>query len=264
MAELDGKVALITGGASGIGRASARRFARAGARVAVVDITADAVDAVCAELGPDAALGVRADVTDETAMQTAVARTVERFGRLDTGLFCAGVAAAAPVHLLPAPDFDRVLKVNVYGVFYAVKHCAARLIEQGTGGSLTAIASLNARQAAEGLTAYTTSKAAVAMLMQNTALELGRYGIRANAIGPGLVATPLSERLWQTDALREAFLAETPLGRYAEPEEVAELALFLASDAAAYLTGQTVYLDGGTSLKKYPELFRFMPPPAGG
>jgi NAD(P)-dependent dehydrogenase (short-subunit alcohol dehydrogenase family) len=97
------------------------------------------------------------------------------------------------------------------------------------------------------------------MLMQNAALELGRHGIRANAIGPGLVETPLSAPLWQNDDIRDAFIAETPTGRYARPDEIADLALYLASDASSFLTGQTIYIDGGQCLKKYPETFRFMP-----
>ena len=145
-------------------------------------------------------------------------------------------------------------------MIHALKHTARQMIERGRGGSLIAIASLNARQAAEGFTAYTTSKAAVAMMMQNAALELGRYQIRANAIGPGLVETPLSAPLWQNDAIRDAFVAETPLGRHAKPEEIAALAVYLASDASAFLTGQTIYIDGGQSLKKYPEMFSFLRP----
>jgi NAD(P)-dependent dehydrogenase (short-subunit alcohol dehydrogenase family) len=97
------------------------------------------------------------------------------------------------------------------------------------------------------------------MLMQNAALELGRHGIRANAIGPGLVETPLSAPLWQTEAIRDAFIAETPMGRYAKPDEIAELALYLAGDGSGFVTGQTIFIDGGQSLKKYPEMFRFRP-----
>ncbi|HLZ68980.1 MAG TPA: SDR family oxidoreductase [Dehalococcoidia bacterium] len=227
---LDGKVALITGGASGIGRAGALRFAAAGARVVIADVQDEAIAGVVEEIGTGQALGLHADVTEEAQVEAAVRHGVERFGRLDVGLFAAGTGGGGPIHLLESEVFDRVIRLNVYGVFYAVKHAANQMIAQGRGGSLIAIASLNARQVAEGFTAYCTSKAAVAMLMQNAALELGRHGIRANAIGPGLVQTPLSARLWQTPAVRDAFIAETPMGRYAQPEEVAELALYLASD----------------------------------
>jgi NAD(P)-dependent dehydrogenase (short-subunit alcohol dehydrogenase family) len=256
---LDGKVAVVTGGASGIGRACAQRFAAAGARVVLADLNEAALASVEAEIGSEHALAVRTDVTDEAQVESLVRSALERFGRVDVGLFAAGGGGGGAIHELDAAVFDHVLKLNVYGVFYAVKHMAARQIEQGQGGSLIAIASLNAHQVAEGFTAYCTSKAAVAMLMQNAALELGRYGIRANAIGPGLVATPLSAPLWQTAPIREAFIAETPLGRYAQPEEIAELALYLAGDGSAFMTGQTLYIDGGQSLKKYPEMFRFRP-----
>jgi NAD(P)-dependent dehydrogenase (short-subunit alcohol dehydrogenase family) len=257
MGMLDGKVALITGGASGIGRAAALRFAAEGARVAIGDVQ-DA--AVVEEIGADRAFALRTDVTDEAQVAALVQETVSRFGKVDIGLFCAGVGAFAPVHALESAVFERVLRLNVLGVFAALKHTAVRMIAQGTGGSLLAIASLNARQPAEGLAAYCTSKAAVAMLMANAALELGRYGIRANAIGPGLVETPLSAPLWQNAAIRDAFIAETPMGRYAQPEEIAALAAYIASDAASFISGQTIYIDGGQSLKKYPELFRALGP----
>jgi NAD(P)-dependent dehydrogenase (short-subunit alcohol dehydrogenase family) len=257
VAALDGKVALITGGASGIGRACALRFAGEGARVVLADVQEEAMATLAGEIGADRALAVRTDVTDEAQVEALVMRAVERFGGVDVGLFAAGTGGGGPVHLLDAAVFDRVIKLNVYGVFYALKHTARRMVEQGRGGSLIAIASLNAHQVAEGFTPYTTSKAAVAMMMQNAALELGRYGIRSNSIGPGLVETPLSAPLWQTAAIRDAFIAETPMGRYARPEEVADLALYLAGDASGFMTGQTLYLDGGQSLKKYPEMFRF-------
>jgi NAD(P)-dependent dehydrogenase (short-subunit alcohol dehydrogenase family) len=258
MGVLDGKVALITGGPSGIGRACALRFAAEGASVAIGDVQAERMAELAAEIGGERTLTVPTDVTDETQVAALVDQTAERFGGVDIGLFAAGTGGVGPVHLLDSAVFDRVIKLNLYGVFYALKHTARRMVEQGRGGSLIAIASLNARQAAEGFTAYSTSKAAVAMMMQNAALDLGRYKIRANAIAPGLVETPLSAGLWQTDAIREAFIAETPMGRYAQPVEVADLSLYLASDASSFMTGQTLYLDGGQSLKKYPEMFGLM------
>lgn len=257
MGSLDGKVALVSGGASGIGRACALRFASEGASVVIADVQDAAMEELVGQIGADRALGVHTDVTDEGQVEALVRRAAERFGGVDVGLFAAGTGGGGPVHLLDSAVFDRVIRLNVYGVFYTLKHVARRMVEQGRGGSLIAIASLNARQAAEGFTAYTTSKAAVAMMMQNAALELGRHGIRANSIGPGLVETPLSAPLWQNEAIRDAFIEETPMGRYARPEEVAELALYLAGDGSGFMTGQTLYLDGGQSLKKYPEMFRF-------
>jgi NAD(P)-dependent dehydrogenase (short-subunit alcohol dehydrogenase family) len=248
MAELDGKVALITGGASGIGRASALRFAAAGARVVLADLHAAAMARVVAAVGDDRALAVATDVTEEAQVEACVRRAVAHFGRLDIGLFAAGGAGTGPVHELDGDVFDRVLRLNLYGVFYALKHVARQLVAQGGGGALIAITSLNARQAGEGLAAYSASKAAVAMLLQSAALELGRFGIRANSIGPGLVETPLSAPLWQTPAIRDAFVAETPLGRHGRPEEVAALALYLASDAGSYMTGQVVSVDGGLTV----------------
>jgi NAD(P)-dependent dehydrogenase (short-subunit alcohol dehydrogenase family) len=259
MGRLEGKVAFVTGGGSGIGRACALRFAAEGARVAVVDLRPEPAAAVAGELGGDA-LALTADVTDEAAVQAAVADTVAAFGRIDTGLFAAGTGGGGPVHQLDADVFERVLRVNLHGVFLCLKHVAAALIAGGSGGSLTAIASLNARQPAEGFAAYCASKAGVAMLMQVAALELGRHGIRANAIGPGLIETPLSARLWQSETIGPAFVRETPAGRWAQPAEVAALAVYLAEDESGFMTGQTLYLDGGQSLKKYPEMFALRPP----
>jgi NAD(P)-dependent dehydrogenase (short-subunit alcohol dehydrogenase family) len=184
MGLLDGKVALITGGASGIGRACALRFAAEGASVAIGDVQVERMAELTAEIGAERALALHTDVTDEAQAAAFVDQTTERFGGVDIGLFAAGTGGGGPVHLLDAAVFDRVIKLNVYGVFYALKHTARQMVEQGRGGSLIAIASLNARQAAEGFTAYSTSKAAVSMMMQNAALDLGRFRIRANAIGP--------------------------------------------------------------------------------
>ena len=170
----------------------------------------------------------------------------------------AGIGGFSPVQDYPLEDWDRVLGITLTGTFLCMKHEAKRLIAQGEGGSIINIASLNATQATEGFAAYCAAKAGVAMLTKVGALELGRYGVRVNAIGPGLIHTPLTETMRGVPGLEEAFVREAPIGRVGVPEDIAQLALYLASDASSLMTGQTLYIDGGASLKKYPELFGFM------
>ena len=154
-----------------------------------------------------------------------------------------------------------MVDVCLTGVFLGIKHEAQAM---AAGGSIINIASLNARQPAEGMSAYCSAKAAVAMLTQVAALELGPRGIRVNAIGPGLIQTPATGGIFGAPGLADAFVAETALGRFGLPEDVADTALFLASDASRWMTGQTLYLDGGASLRKYPELFRWLLPEGAG
>lgn len=255
MGKLEGKVAIVTGGASGIGRRTVEVFVEEGARVVIADLNADGIADVISQLGHSHVDGSTMDVRDEEAVRGLVAQTVRRFGRLDVAVNNAGVGGFAPIHTYPLEDWERVIGITLTGVFLCLKHEAARLIEQGSGGSIINMASLNATQAAEGFAAYCSAKAAVAMLTKVAALELGRHGIRVNAIGPGLIHTPLTAGLTSVPGLEEAFVHEAPIGRAGEPEDVARLALYLASDESSLMTGQTVYIDGGASLKKYPELF---------
>jgi NAD(P)-dependent dehydrogenase (short-subunit alcohol dehydrogenase family) len=258
MGRLDGKVAIVTGGASGIGRRTAELFVEEGARVVIGDVNADAIGEVVGRLGHNYADGTAADVRDEPAVERMVALAVRRFGRLDIAVNNAGVGGFSPIQSYPLEDWDRVVGICLTGTFLCMKHEAAALIAQGHGGSVINIASLNATQATEGLAAYCSAKAGVAMLTKVGALELGRYKIRVNAIGPGLIHTPLTAGMLQAPGLEDAFIHEAPIGRVGEPEDVAQLALYLASDESSLMSGQTLYIDGGASLKKYPELFGFL------
>ena len=256
MGLLDGKAALITGGASGIGLAAAQRFVEEGAQVAIVDRNADGAAEAARDIGPEA-VAITGDVTNEDDVAAMTAACVDRFGRLDIAFNNAGIGGFAPIQDYPLSQFQRVIDVCLTGVFLCIKHEAKQLIAQGQGGSIINTASLNSIQATEGLSAYCSAKAGVAMLTKVSALELGRHGIRVNSIGPGLIRTPLTEGLRTTPGLEDAFAAEAPLGRIGEPEEVAQLALWLASDASSLMTGQTVQLNGGADINKYPPLFEF-------
>lgn len=256
MGQLDGKVALITGGASGIGLAAAELFVAEGAQVAIGDRHADGASEAARQLG-DAAVAISADVTNEDDVANMIAGCIDRFGRLDVAFNNAGIGGFAPIQDYPLSQFQRVIDVCLTGVFLCIKHESRHLIEQGAGGSIINTASLNSIQATEGLSAYCSAKAGVAMLTKVSALELGRHGIRVNSIGPGLIRTPLTEGLRDVPGLEDAFVEEAPLGRIGEPQDVAQLALWLASDASSLMTGQTVQLNGGADINKYPPLFEF-------
>ena len=251
MAErLGGKVGLVTGGASGIGRAAARRFVAEGARVVVGDRDEAGLGALGDELG-DAAVTLACDVTVEGDVARLADAAVERFGALDIAFANAGVGSVQRLVDAELADWDRVLDVNLTGPFLTIKHAARRM---GAGGSIVVTASLNAVQAGVGMGAYCSSKAGAAMLVQVAALELGPAGIRVNAVGPGLVRTALTEAAFALPGVVEGYEENTPLGRHATAEEIAGLVAFLASDEAAYVSGSLYLIDGGAHTMRYPDL----------
>ena len=251
MAErLSGKVALVTGGASGLGRAAARRFVGEGARVVVGDLNEAGLAELAGELG-DNAVTQRCDVTVEDDVERLAALAVERFGSLDVAFANAGIGSVQRLVDAELADWSRVLDVNLTGPFLTVKHAARRMTR---GGSIVVTASLNAVQAGVGMGAYCSSKAGVAMLVQVAALELGPAGIRVNAVGPGLVRTALTEGAFALPGVADGYVENTPLGRYATPEEIAGLVAWLASDEAAYVSGSLYLIDGGAHTMRYPDI----------
>ncbi len=254
MGALEGKVALITGAASGIGLATAQLFAREGAQVAMVDRNADGVHEAARELGASAA-AISADVTDEASVESMVAACVDRFGRLDIAFNNAGVAGVAPIHEHSLAHFQRVIDVCLTGVFLCLKHEAQQLIAQGAGGSIINTASINATQATAGLAAYCSAKSGVTMLTKVSALELGPHGIRVNAVGPGHTKTPMTERARDVPGFDEAMIGATPLGRLGEPSDIAQMVLYLGSDASPWVSGQLFYVDGGITVNELPPGF---------
>jgi NAD(P)-dependent dehydrogenase (short-subunit alcohol dehydrogenase family) len=252
-ARLEGRVAVVTGGASGIGRAIAEAYLANGASVVLGDRNADLLDTAVEELGERCA-GVAGDVTVEDDVERLVATAVDAFGGLDLGVNCAGFATLAPVvdHELAA--WSDVIATCLTGVFLAVKHEARAMARQGRGGGIINIASINARQPAEGMAAYCSAKAAVEMLTKVAAMELGPSGIRVAGIGPGLIDTPLTAYQRDLPAFRQAYLDNTPLGRVGTTADVAAAALFLASDDASWVTGETLFVDGGALTRSYPRM----------
>jgi len=251
---LDGKVAVVTGGASGIGRAAVERFVRDGARVAVGDLSAGRLDELQAGLG-DAIVTVRCDVTDSDDVERLASTAAEAFGGIDVVFANAGIGNSALITDADVDEWRRVVDVNLLGPFLTIKHTAPRMPR---GGSIVVTASLNAVQAGRGMSAYCAAKAGAAMLVQVAAMELGPAGIRVNAIAPGLVRTGLTEQMWMVPAVVDEYTENTVLGRYAEPAEIAAFVAFLASDDAAFVTGALHLVDGGAATMRYPDVPRLL------
>jgi NAD(P)-dependent dehydrogenase (short-subunit alcohol dehydrogenase family) len=254
MARLAGKVAIITGGSGGIGRAAARRFVDEGARVLLVDVDGDALERAAAEFGEAAATCV-ADVTDEAATAAYVRAAVEHFGGVDVLLANAGIeGTVAPIVEQDVAVLDRVLAVNVRGVWLGLKHVFPELVKRG-GGSVVITSSVAGINGAAGLSPYVTSKHAVIGLMRSAALEGAPSNIRVNTVNPSPIETrmmrSLEDGLMPGDAqAAHAQIASTiPLGDYGQPEDVANLMCFLASDEARFLTGAVYMVDGGISAR---------------
>lgn len=244
MSRFDGKVAVITGGSSGIGRAIATRLADEGAEVVVGDINAD-----------EGAGAVRCDVTVEADVEALVAAAVDRFGAVHLAANCAGVGTMAPIWEHPVEEWDRVVDICLKGVFLSVKHESKAMRDSGVGGAIVNIASLNARQPGEGMAAYCSAKAGVEMLTRCAALELGPSGIRVVGVAPGLVDTPLTSFTRDLPAVADAYLHNSPLGRTGQPGDVASAVCWLLSDEASWITGDTLFVDGGAQTREYPRFF---------
>lgn len=252
MQRLADKVALITGATGGIGLAAARLFSAEGAKLVLVDLDQGALDQAVAGLG-NQAIGIAADVTDDAANAGYVRAALERFGRLDIAFLNAGIEGAiANLPDYPLDLYERVMAVNVRGVFLGLRH-AIPAMRQGGGGSIVITASLAGLRGTPRLSAYVASKHAVVGLMKTAALECAQHGIRVNTINPAPIATRMIEALEEGYAPGAAAMVKqkmekaVPLRRYGQPEEVARLALFLASDEASYITGNVYPVDGGMS-----------------
>lgn len=269
---LDQRVALVTGAGNGIGRACCVRFAEEGARVVVADLLDDAAAETVAmvERAGGAAMAAHLDAPDPEHNEAAAQLAVDRYGRLDVVVTAAGVSHAgyrsgdrdADMAMIaesaqalgdPSAGFlgttveswQKVLDINLTGTFLAVQAAARRMVAQGEGGSIITIASIAAKHPDAGPLAYTVSKSGVWMLTKHVARSLGPAGIRVNAIGPGFIQTNMTRLINEFEPARDRFLSTIPLRRMGQPQEIANTALFLASDESSYFTGEILHPDGG-------------------
>jgi len=248
--KLENKVAIVTGGAKGIGHAVVRRFLDEGAKVILADIDENAGSRAEIELQKFGDVRfVECDVAERLDVRNMVAATLDAFGDIDILVNNAGVVVAGDFLELDPAEFERVLKINLTGYFMVgqavARHMVDRIKSGGPAGTIVNMSSVNAVLAIANQIPYTVSKGGINQLTKIMALSLAPYGIRVNGIGPGSIMTELLESVMDKPEVRTRILSRTPLGRIGEPAEVAAIAAFLASDDASYITGQTIYADGG-------------------
>ena len=248
MARLEGKVCIVTGAASGIGAASARRFAEEGAAVVGFDLGDPVGDDWPAAV--EAARGhlyLKGDVRDDAALADLAAQALDQFGRIDVLMNAAGVAGGGPVHLLEPDGWDQCMDINLKGTYLACRAVLPSMLEQGAG-SIINVASIEGIEGFEGGSVYNASKGGVVLLTKNMAMDYGRKGIRVNAICPGFIETPLLASVFGIEGvghITEGIAAAHQLGRFGQPVEIANGALFLASDEASFVSGHSLVIDGG-------------------
>jgi glucose 1-dehydrogenase len=245
---LQNKVALITGANSGIGKGIAERFAAEGAHVAVNYLPgghrAEDVDAELKTFGTTG-IAIPGDVSKRADVEQMIATIVAKFGRLDIAINNAGIEIKKPFVDVTDDEWNKVINVNLFGAFLVSQAAAKQMVKQGEGGKLIFISSVHEDIPFPQFTAYCASKGAIRMMMRNIAMELAPYKINCNNIAPGAIATPINQAVLDDPVASKNAISEIPLGRFGKPEDVASVAVFLASDEANYVTGSTYYVDGG-------------------
>ncbi|MDD5249509.1 MAG: 3-oxoacyl-ACP reductase FabG [Rhodocyclaceae bacterium] len=246
--QLKDRVAFVTGAGQGIGAAVARAYAREGAKVAVVDMNLEAAQAVAAQIAAagGAALGVACDVSRREQVDAAVAQVTAAWGRVDILVNNAGITRTAMLHKMSGEQWDAVIAVHLTGAFNCVQAVAGGMIERQYG-RIIYVTSAAGVLGTIGQINYSAAKAGILGMTKSTAKELARYNITANAIAPG-AATPMTEVIRTDERFKDKYLDRIPLGRWAEPEEIAPVFVFFASDASAYVTGQILAADGGMTI----------------
>jgi NAD(P)-dependent dehydrogenase (short-subunit alcohol dehydrogenase family) len=245
---VEGKVALVTGGASGIGRATALTFAREGAKLVIADMNADGGQQTAhmiTEKGGEA-IFVRTDVSTAVEVQALISKAVETYGRLDCAHNNAGIAGGVRALTADYPEerWQQVIAVNLTGVWLCMKYEISQMLSQGSG-AIVNTASAAGLVGGRGISAYVASKHGVVGLTKTAALEYAQQGIRVNCVCPGAIQTPMTDRAWSDPERRARVIASEPVGRIGKPEEIAEAVVWLCSDAASFVTGHAMSIDGG-------------------
>jgi NAD(P)-dependent dehydrogenase (short-subunit alcohol dehydrogenase family) len=246
--ELEGKVGLVTGGTSGIGRETAVLFAKAGAKVVVAGRREqegnETIELVRAAGGDG--VFVYSDVSKASEVEALIQKAVEKFGRLDIAFNNAGIEGVwAPIVRETEEDWDRVININLKGVWLCLKYEIRQMLKQGSGGAIVNMASINGLVGAVGAAAYSASKHGVIGLTQTAALENAKCGVRINAVCPGFIETPMADRIFRVPGLHKYVLSCHPIGRLGRPTEIADAVVWMCSDRASFMTGQSMVLDGG-------------------
>jgi meso-butanediol dehydrogenase/(S,S)-butanediol dehydrogenase/diacetyl reductase len=253
----EGKVAVVTGGVSGIGAAVTQRLIQEGATVVVGDIDDKALATVSETFGPRVT-GLHTDVTKEADLDGLINKAVQDHGTLDVMVNVAGGSKSGSLVDISAEDWDFTVRLNLYSAFYGTRLAGRQFLKEKKQGAIVNVASLNAIVPMFGGVGYDASKAGVVMIAKQAALELGGHGIRCNSVLPGLVATPLTSRLTGVVGVAEAYAERIPMDRPAKPEEIAAAVAFLASDDASYVNGADLVVDGGWAVTGYPDLRKFL------
>jgi NAD(P)-dependent dehydrogenase (short-subunit alcohol dehydrogenase family) len=249
---LAGKVAVVTGAARGIGRATAERLLAEGAKVVVSDIDAQTLEKTAAEIGPAAGVfAVRADVSKKSEVVGLVEAAVRHFGTLDIMVNNAGIAPVVEFLDVTEEMLDRVLDVNLKGAFYGTQAAGREMVARGKGGVIINMSSINSGLANPNVAPYAISKGGMNQVTSTAAVAFAPHGIRVVGVGPGTIMTDMVAGAFVQSAGNHAILSRTPLGRYGQPSEIASVVAFLASDDASYITGETMYVDGGRRVLNY-------------
>lgn len=241
------EIAIVTGGASGIGKAISELYIEKGAKVAIFDVKDD-VKETAMEIGAENAIGIQCDITNNKSIQEAIKKVKDRFGKIDILVNCAGIALLDDAENISDEYWQTTIDLNLTGSFKMCQSVGNVMIEQGTGGNIINMASQAAIIALDNHVAYSASKAGIIAITKSLAYEWAQFDIKVNAISPTVILTELGEKAWSGEKGEKA-KKEIPLGRFGYPEEVASIALFLASDATNLITGENIVIDGGNTIK---------------